>query len=110
MMALRTIGTVWRAHRRTSNAEQIARRAGLLFDKFVGFVDELNEVGKSISAAGSAYDDAMKKLSTGKGNLVGQVSKLKLLGATTTKALPIDVEDDQPTMATASGPGTAALT
>lgn len=109
MMALRTIGTVWRAHRRTSNAEQIARRAGLLFDKFVGFVDELQEVGKSISTAGSAYEEAMKKLSTGKGNLVGQVSKLKLLGATTTKSLPIDVEEDQLPMGSVASPGTAAL-
>lgn len=112
MMALRTIGTVWRAHRRTSNAEQIARRAGLLFDKFVGFVDDLEEVGTRISAAGSAYDEAMRKLSTGKGNLVGQVSKLKQLGATTTKTLPFDSDgpDEQEHLAPPAASDASALT
>ena len=70
---------------------EIAKRGGLLYDKFVGFVDNLNEVGQRIEQSQQAYDQAMKQLSTGRGNLVGQAEKLRDLGANSSKKLPESV-------------------
>jgi DNA recombination protein RmuC len=78
---LRTIDHVWKAEARQRNAEQIAERAGLLYDKFVGFVQDLQRASEQVGRARSSIDDALSKLSVGKGNLVGQVEKLRSLGA-----------------------------
>jgi DNA recombination protein RmuC len=59
-----------------------------LYDKFVGFVADLEKVGKSISATQNSYTDAMNKLQNGSGNLVSRVENLRKLGAKTTKELP----------------------
>ena len=88
MIALRTIENVWKVERRNQNAEAIAERAGHLYGKFVGFVDDMQGLGKRLSQAQSTYTAAMGKLQTGSGNLIGQAEKLKELGAKTTKALP----------------------
>jgi DNA recombination protein RmuC len=88
MIALRTVRSVWQAERRNQNAEAIAERAGRLYDKFVGFVGDLEGVGKSLRQAEDSYGAAMSKLSSGRGNLLRQVEQLKGLGARTTKALP----------------------
>lgn len=99
MMALRTIKTVWDVERRNRNAEDIASRAGLIYDKIVGFATDMERVGKQIDAARLAHADALTKLSSGRGNVLGQVEKLKLLGAKTNKTMPaaLGVEaDDSP--------------
>jgi len=90
LATLRTIVSVWKQENQTGNAIEIARQGGALYDKFVGFVTDLEKVGKSISAAQNNYSDAMNKLNTGSGNLVSRVENLKKLGAKTTKELPGD--------------------
>ena len=81
LATVRTVASVWQVHKQNTNAQDIARRAGLLYDKFVGFVDNLRLVGSRLEQARKAYDDAYGQLSTGAGNLVGQVDKLSKLGA-----------------------------
>jgi len=88
LATLRTIASVWQQENQTRNAIEIARQGGALYDKFVGFVADLEKVGKSISAAQNNYSDAMNKLQNGSGNLVSRVENLKKLGAKTTKELP----------------------
>jgi len=88
MMALRTIKNVWDVERRTENAEVIASRAGAIFDKVVGFTNDLEKVGKHLDDAKRVHDEAIAKLSTGRGNVLRQVQMLKDLGAKTNKTLP----------------------
>lgn len=91
MTVLRTVAAMWRVERQHTNAEQIAKRAGQLYDKFVGFVDSLDDVGKRIRQAQASFDTAYGQLTSGSGNLVRQVEMVKKLGATTKKALPADL-------------------
>ena len=88
LATLRTIASVWQQENQTRNAIEIARQGGALYDKFVGFVADLEKIGKSISATQNSYTEAMNKLQTGSGNLVSRVENLRKLGAKTTKELP----------------------
>jgi len=90
MIALRTVSNVWQVERRNQNAEMIAQKAGKLYDKFVGFLGDMASVGGHIDEARTSYDQAVSKLSTGRGNLVGQVENLKRLGARTGKSIPAE--------------------
>ena len=87
LATMRTVGSVWAVHRQNSNAQEIARRAGLLYDKFVGFVENLQLVGDRLRQARESYDAAFGQLSTGAGNLVRQTELLRELGARNTKSL-----------------------
>lgn len=87
MATLRTIHGLWKHERIASNHLAIAERAGALYDKFEGFTKDLGQIGKQLIAAQESYDEAVKKLSTGPGNLVRQVEMLKELGAKTNKNL-----------------------
>ena len=95
MMALRTIQHVWAVERRESNAEDIARRAGLLFDKMAGVVEAFDKVGDHLGRAQSEHATAMDRLSRGNGNVLGQFDKLRRLGARSTKALPVGFDEDE---------------
>ncbi len=88
MIALRTVANCWQVDRRNHNAEAIADRAGKIYDKFVGFLDDMEGLGSRLDKARESYDGAMGKLSTGRGNLVRQVEQLKEMGAKTSKTLP----------------------
>ena len=88
MMALRTVKTVWDVENRNSNAEKIARRAGSLYDKVVGFCTDMDKVGRQLDAARDAHSAALGKLTTGNGNVLRQVEMLKTLGAKTVKSIP----------------------
>ena len=88
LATLRTISVIWRQEKYTRNAQEIARQSGNLYDKFKSFIDDLIEVGKKMDGAKSSYEEAMKKLTTGNGNLVRSAEKIKALGATTSKAIP----------------------
>jgi DNA recombination protein RmuC len=88
LATLRTISNIWRQEKQTKYAIEIARQSGALYDKFVGFVDDLINVGNRIDAAKGSYTDAMKKLHEGSGNLISRTEKIKKLGAKTTKSLP----------------------
>jgi DNA recombination protein RmuC len=88
LATLRTIASIWQQENQTRNAMEIARQGGALYDKFVGFISDMEKMGKSISNSQSTYNDAMSKLHTGSGNLVSRVESIKKLGAKTTKDLP----------------------
>ena len=87
LATVRTVASVWRVHKQNTNAQDIADRAGRLYDKFVGFTDNLKAVGMRLDQAKKSYDDAFSQLSTGSGNLVGQTEKLSKLGARHAKQL-----------------------
>ena len=91
MIALRTIANVWNVENRNRNAEQIADRAGKLYDKFVGFVDDMLKLDSQLGTVRGTFDKAMDKLSAGRGNLVRQAETIKEMGAKTTKSLPASV-------------------
>ncbi|MBC6443240.1 MAG: DNA recombination protein RmuC [Rhodobacteraceae bacterium] len=98
MMALKTINHVWAVERRNQNAEEIAKRAGLLYDKVDGFVKNMENVGQRLDQAQDAYKGAFDQLSRGRGNVLGQVQKLKDLGARTGKSIGVEFDgaDDEP--------------
>lgn len=88
---LSTVGSLWRRELQSHNAMEIARRSGDLYDKFVGFVEALQEIGTRLDSARSAYDTAYKRLTDGRNNLVRQVEDLKRLGASADKKIPDDL-------------------
>ncbi len=93
LATLRTISNIWRQESQNKNAMEIARQGGELYDKFVGFVDDLIKVGRNIDATKEIYSEAMKKLHSGSGNLVRRTEKIKTLGANATKSLPQQLLD-----------------
>lgn len=88
LATLRTIENIWRRESQNKNAMEIARRSGMLYDKFVGFVDDLEKIGKKISEADASYHDAKNKLSDGRGNILRSIETIKELGAKASKSLP----------------------
>jgi DNA recombination protein RmuC len=93
LATLRTIASIWRQENQNKNALEIARQSGALYDKFVGFVEDLIAVGNKIDSSKDSYVNAMKKLHEGSGNLVSRVERIKKLGAKTTKGLPQSLLD-----------------
>jgi DNA recombination protein RmuC len=89
--SLKLIVDLWKREYQNQNAIDIAERGAKLYDKFVGFVENLANVGEHLDKAKGKYDDAFKQLSTGKDNLVLQTSKLKDLGLKNKKILPQDI-------------------
>ena len=85
LATLRTIHNIWRHEQQNRNAIEIASAAGALYDKFVAFVGDLEEIGQRIDATRKTYDKAHNKLSSGKGNLIARVENMKKLGARTSK-------------------------
>ena len=81
MMALKTVANVWAVERRNRNAEEIADRAGRLYDKVAGFVESMSDLGNRLVQAKNAHDKAFDQLSRGKGNLLSQADRLRSLGA-----------------------------
>jgi DNA recombination protein RmuC len=97
LFVVRTIAHLWRQEAQTRNAQDIAKRGAELYDKLAGFVADLQKVGSKLKDAQSAYDDAEKRLSTGKGNVIRQAQMLKDLGVKAAKALPnalVEAADD----------------
>ncbi len=90
LATLKTIHNIWRYEHQSRNAQEIARQAGALYDKFVGFVVDLDEVDRRLVQSRDAFDRARNKLSTGRGNLVARSEKLRELGASAKKRLSGD--------------------
>lgn len=88
LATLRTISSIWKQELQTKNALEIARQSGALYDKFVAFVEDLNDIGKNIERTQSAYNSAQNKLKEGKGNLLTRAKNIEALGAKTSKSLP----------------------
>jgi DNA recombination protein RmuC len=98
MIALRTVANVWQVERRNRNAELIALRAGKIYDKLAGFIEDMSSLGIRLDQARTSFDGAMGRLSSGKGNLLQQVEQLKALGAKTNKTFPgglLDGDDSE---------------
>ena len=88
LFVVRTIAHLWRQEAQTRNAQDIAKRGAELYDKLAAFVGDLQKVGAKLKDAQSAYDEAEKKLASGRGNVIRQAEMLKDLGVKTTKSLP----------------------
>ncbi|KRW59754.1 DNA recombination protein RmuC [Pseudomonas sp. TTU2014-080ASC] len=91
LATLRVIDSLWRQERQSQNAREIAERAGALYDKFVAFVQDLDEVGSRVQQLDKAYAAARNKLCDGRGNIINRVENLKLLGARASKSLSPDL-------------------
>ena len=88
LAVLKIIADLWKVEQQNRNAIDIADKAGMLYDKFYGFLTNMEQVGKKIGEADAAYEEAFKQLSTGKGNIVGRIEELKKMGANASKQLP----------------------
>ena len=93
LATLNTISSIWKQENQKRNVIEIAKQGGLLYDKFVGFVEDLLSVGKALDASKESYSDAMNKLVDGKGNLITKVEKLRELEAKTNKNIPKNLLD-----------------
>jgi len=87
LATLRTIASIWKQERQNRNVLEIARLSGAMYDKFVGFVGDMENIGKNIKSSQAAYDSAINKLTEGNGNLTNTADKIKKLGAKATKKL-----------------------
>jgi DNA recombination protein RmuC len=87
LATLRTVSNIWMQERRITNVQAIADEGGKLYDKFVAFLTNMKEIGDRLKSAGIAYDNAMNKLETGRGNIIARTQKMKKLGAKTSKSL-----------------------
>ncbi len=97
LATLRVVESVWRIERQNRNVMKIAEQAGRMHDAFVAFVLELEKVSRNLQTAGSSLDLAIRKLHTGRGNLVKRALDIKTLGAKTSKELPaalVELTDD----------------
>lgn len=90
LATLMTVGSIWKHEKQTRNALEIARQGGRLYDKFVSFLSDLENLGRQIDRAQATYAEAHKKLSSGTGNIIGKVRILQELGAKTSKEIPHD--------------------
>lgn len=100
LATLRTIASIWKQERQNRNVLEIARLSGTMYDKFVGFLTDMEAIGRNIRQSQDAYDKALNKLSTGNGNLSATADKIKKLGAKATKQIdtkfldPLLTEED----------------
>jgi len=91
LATLKVVDSLWKTERQRLNMREIVRQAGELYDKFVGFTQDLIQVGRKLDDAKSHYEESMKKLYAGRGNLIRRAEKLRKLGVRTKKALPADL-------------------
>jgi DNA recombination protein RmuC len=94
LVTLRLVAQMWQQDNQNKNALKIAVEGGKLYDKFVGFVDDIQRLGGQMETTRKTYDEAVKKLNTGPGNLVTQSEKLRELGAKAKKRLALAAEDE----------------
>lgn len=97
LATLRTIASIWKQERQNRNVLEIARLSGTMYDKFVGFLSDMESIGRNIKQSQDAYDKALNKLSSGAGNLSNTSEKIRKLGAKTTKQIDtkyLDMDDE----------------
>ncbi len=95
LVALRTIHNIWQYEYQHENAAKIAEQAKKLYDKFVGFLTDMDKVGKQLELASVSHESALSKLHTGRGNIVRQLENFKSLGVNPTKAIDSKFIDDE---------------
>ncbi len=87
LVALRTINNIWRYEYQNQNAQAIASQAAKIYDKLCGYVEDMDKLGRALDTADKTYQQAMSKLSQGKGNLIRQAHVMQKLGVETSKNL-----------------------
>jgi len=87
LATLHTVASMWTQEKQARNVFEIAEESGKLYDKFCGLIEDLIMVGSRMDSAKKSYEDAMKKVSTGPGNIVKRIENIRKLGAKTTKSL-----------------------
>ena len=97
MATMRTVSFIWQQENQKKNVLEIARQSGALYEKFIGFTNDLEGVGKAIDNAHKKYEAAQSKLISGRGNLVNSVEKIKKLGAKTNKSISQELIDKSDT-------------
>ena len=114
LATLRTVENIWRYEKQNTNAEEIARQAGGLYDQFVLLLEAMDDTGRQIEKAQQSYETASKRLGSGRGNLLRRVENIKLLGAKTKKQINPDQLQGadllEPMEATATHTDTESLT
>ena len=95
LVALRTINNIWQYEYQNQNAQKIAQHAAKLYDKFAGFVGDMEKIGKSVEATQKHYDAALNKLSSGRGNILRQVEQFRQLGVQPSKRLASEAMNDE---------------
>lgn len=93
LATLSTVASIWKQEDQKRNALEIAEESGKLYDKFEGFIKDLIKVGNSLKTSKDSYEDAMNKLTDGRGNIIRKIENLKELGAKTKKSLPQNIID-----------------
>ncbi|WP_419175859.1 DNA recombination protein RmuC [Desulfosediminicola sp.] len=93
LATLRTIENIWRYEHQSRNSQEIARKAGSLYDKFRGFVEDMEKIGKQLDSCRHTHDSAMNKLCQGRGNLVSQAQQLTEMGVKVKKELPRSITE-----------------
>jgi len=93
-MTLRIIHNVWRYEKQNRNAQEIARKAGALYDKLRGLIEDMDQLGRQLGTVEKTYQSAYGKIVSGKGNLVRQVEQFRELGAQVKKRLPKSVLEE----------------
>jgi len=93
LVALRTINNLWRYEYQNRNAELIADRAGKLYDKIRGFIEDMESLGNSLDKAQHTYHSSMNKLSKGRGNIIGQIEQFREMGIEVKKPIKSEISD-----------------
>ncbi len=88
LYVIRIVNVLWQQERQARNVREVMDRGTELYEKFVGFVTDMEMIGDSLEKTNENYDKAMKKLADGRGNLIRQVEMLKKLGLRTNKSIP----------------------
>jgi DNA recombination protein RmuC len=94
LATLRTIASIWKQEKQSRNAQEIARQAGALYDKFVVFLDDMRKIGTGIEQVEKTYQAAMSKLQSGQGNLIRRAERIRSLGVKTAKRVPDNLLED----------------
>lgn len=92
LATLRTIASMWKQERQNRNVFEIAEQAGFLYEKFVGFLKDMEDIGRHIGSTQKAYDGAFNKLKEGSGNMINKIENLKKLGAKVKNNKQIDIK------------------
>ncbi len=95
LFVVRTVAHLWRQEQQSRNAQEIAKRGAELYERLVDFVKDLEQVGARLKQARESYDDAHKRLTTGKGNVIRQAEMLRELGVKVTKKLPPELVESK---------------
>ena len=94
LVTLRTVENLWRYERQNNNAEEIAKQAGALYDQCILVHEAMTDVGKHLDKAQQAYESSLKRLRSGRGNVINRIEKLKQLGAKTKKTMAAELIED----------------